>query len=121
MANLVLALHAAPAANAPAQYRSLLAYHYAQAALVSGHRVSMIFFYGAAISHAAPPTSPAAATIIEQWQRLAQQHHIPLVVCQTLAESMYQLDIDHLPDAFTAGGLTEFAQAVARADHLIQF
>lgn len=121
MATLVLALHAAPAADAPAHYRSLLAYHYAQAALVSGHRIEMIFFYGEAVLHAAAPESPEAATLIEQWQHLAQQHQIPLVVCPTYAETHYQLDTEQLPPPFTAGGLTEFSQAVARVDRVIQF
>lgn len=117
MARLVLVLHAAPAALAPAHNRSLLALKYAQAALVSGHQIDMIFFYGDAVLHARKPT---AAAVVSDWQQLASAHGIPLVICNTVAEQRFSLDTDQLLVPFQNGGLTEFAMAAAAADHVVQ-
>ena len=117
MARIVLALHAAPAATAPAHNRSLLAYNYAQAALVSGHQIDMIFFYADAVLHA---KSPLEHAIVEQWTSLAQAHDIPLVVCNTVAEQQFDLAADMLVEPFQNGGLTEFAMAAAAADQVVQ-
>lgn len=117
MARIVLALHAAPAATGPAQNRSLLAYKYAQAALVSGHQIDMIFFYADAVLHAKYPCEHA---IVEQWVSLAQAHAIPMVVCNTVAEQQFNLTASTLLTPFQNGGLTEFAMAAAAADHVVQ-
>jgi len=118
VARLVLALHADPSASAPAQHRSLLAYHYAQAALVSGHQIDMVFFYSAGVLHA---HSAQSAEVITLWQQLAEQHAIPLVICNTVAENDYNLASSALRVPFQAGGLTEFSMAAAAADHVVQF
>lgn len=122
MARIVIALHAAPAADTPAQYRSLLAYQYAQAALVSGHQIDMVFFYSDAVLHAAnADTSIEAQQVVAQWQQLATQHNVPLVICNTVAEVDHQMTTDNLVSPFQNGGLTEFSMAAAAADHVIQF
>ncbi|CUA82708.1 DsrE family protein [Pseudidiomarina woesei] len=117
MARLVLALHAAPAAPAPAQNRSLLAFKYAQAALVSGHQIDMIFFYADAVLHASTSTQ---TELINNWLQLSQQHNIPLVICNTVAEQRYSMTTDTLVPPFQNGGLTEFAMAAAAADRVVQ-
>lgn len=118
MARIVLALHAAPAADVPAHNRSLLAYHYAQAALVSGHHIDMVFFYSAAVLHAQQPAESDAVTL---WQTFAHEHNIPLVICNTVAETTYNMGVDELVAPFQNGGLSEFSMAAAAADHVIQF
>ncbi|WP_404407780.1 DsrE family protein [Pseudidiomarina marina] len=122
MARIVIALHAAPAADTPAQHRSLLAYQYAQAALVSGHQIDMVFFYSDAVLHAAKrQNSGAAHQAVSQWQLLASQHNVPLVICNTVAEVDHQMTTEDLVSPFQNGGLTEFSMAAAAADHVIQF
>ncbi|WP_164876782.1 DsrE family protein [Pseudidiomarina gelatinasegens] len=118
MARIVIALHAAPAASVPAQSRSLLAYHYAQAALVSGHHIDMVFFYSAAVMHA---QQPAETETVALWQALAHEHNIPLVICNTVAETTYNMNVDELVAPFQNGGLSEFSMAAAATDHVIQF
>lgn len=122
MARIVIALHAAPAADIPAHYRSLLAYQYAQAALVSGHQIDMVFFYSDAVLHAAKQeNSKLAQQAIANWQTLSTENHIPLVICNTVAEVDHQMDTENLIVPFENGGLSEFAMAAAAADHVIQF
>lgn len=117
MARLVLALHAAPTAPAPAQNRSLLAFKYAQAALVSGHQIDMIFFYADAVLHAQPDIQ---SPLVNGWVQLAQQHDIPLVICNTVAEQQFSMATEALVAPFQNGGLTEFAMAAAAADRVVQ-
>ena len=117
MARLVLVLHAAPAAPAPAQNRSLLAFKYAQAALVSGHQIDMVFFYADAVLHAFTSNETA---LVDDWVQLSQQHDIPLVICNTVAEQRYSMATDALIPPFQNGGLTEFAMAAAAADRVVQ-
>lgn len=116
MAQFVLALHTSPNAAQPAHYRSLLALRFAQAAVTAGHRISQVFFYQSAVLHG---HAAAAQDIATQWQAFAQQHHIPLVLCHTVAATEYQLE--QLAEGYSNGGLTEFATAVAAADKVVQF
>lgn len=122
MARIVIALHAAPTAENPAHYRSLLAYQYAQAALVSGHQIDMVFFYSDAVLHAAKhQNSTLAQQTISNWQTLSTEKNIPLVICNTVAEVEHHMDTENLIAPFKNGGLSEFAMAAAAADQVIQF
>lgn len=106
--------------SAPAETRSLLAYHYAQAALTLGHHISQVFFYQAGVLHGqANVADPHEVT--RAWQALAQQHGFELVLCATVVEQDYQLSPTALNPSYTLGGLTEFSSAAAKADKVMQF
>ncbi|HET8817741.1 MAG TPA: DsrE family protein [Pseudidiomarina sp.] len=122
MATLVLALHQALDDNAPHQRSSLLAYHYAQAALHSGHQILQVFFYHHAVSIAqADSSAPLVCQAQQSWLQLAEQHQFDLVYCATIAERDLGLGQEHMVSGFTGAGVTEFAQAAARADRVMQF
>jgi tRNA 2-thiouridine synthesizing protein D len=113
--DIVLSVH-----SAPDEPRSLLAFHYAQAALMLGHRIQHVFFYEAGVLHGqqqGSQVSPVAA----EWLKLATQHSIPLVLCATVVEQDYQLSEAELHDGFALGGLTEFSMAAAKAERVMQF
>lgn len=118
MAKLVIALHSHPSDSPNHTTRSLLAFQYAQAAVACGHHISLVFCYQQAV-RLADPNQPHPHAL--QWQQWATEQAIPLVVCSTVAEQDFTLLTDKLLPGFSAGGLTEFAQAVAEADQLVQF
>ncbi|WP_034728116.1 DsrE family protein [Pseudidiomarina sediminum] len=115
MTTLVLSVH-----SAPAETRSLLAYHYAQAALTLGHSISQVFFYQAGVLHGQRTVADPHG-VTQAWQQLATQHGFELVLCATVVEQDYQLSPDALAAHYTLGGLTEFSSAAARADKIMQF
>ncbi len=118
MAKLVIALHSHPSDSSDHNTRSLLAFQYAQAAVACGHQISMVFCYQQA-ARLADPNHPHPHA--QQWQQWATEQTIPLVVCSTVAEQDFGLASEQLHAGYSGGGLTEFAQAVAEADHLVQF
>ncbi|WP_127348037.1 DsrE/DsrF/TusD sulfur relay family protein [Pseudidiomarina mangrovi] len=118
MAKLVIALHSHPSDSPDHDTRSLLAFHFAQAAVACGHSISMVFCYQQAVKLADPRQLHAHA---ERWPQWAAAQAIPLLVCSTVAENDYGLSAEQLRPGYAAGGLTEFAQAVAEADQLVQF
>lgn len=118
MAQLVIALHSHPSDSSDHEIRSLLAFQYAQAAVACGHRITMLFCYQQAV-RLADPNHPHPHAL--RWQQWAIEHRIPLVVCSSVAENEFALAVDQLQAGFAAGGLTEFAAAVAAADRLVQF
>ena len=118
MAQLVIALHCHPSDSSDHEIRSLLAFQYAQAAVACGHQINMLFYYQQAV-RLADPNHPHPHAL--RWQQWAIEQRIPLVVCSSVAENEFALAVDQLQTGFAAGGLTEFAAAVAAADKLVQF
>ncbi|RUO41048.1 sulfurtransferase TusD [Pseudidiomarina aestuarii] len=122
MAALVLALHQSLDEGVPLQQSSLLAYHYAQAALLSGHQILQVFFYQDAVQLARCDLhDPLLKTTQQLWQQLAQQHDFDLVYCATIAEREFGLQREDIAVGFIGAGVTEFAQAAARANRVLQF
>lgn len=115
MTDIVLSVH-----SAPDEPRSLLAFHYAQAALALGHQIKQVFFYEAGVLHG-QQTHTQLSKVAADWLNLAQQHNIPLVLCATVVEQDYQLEESDLHSGFAMGGLTEFSMAAAQAERVMQF
>ena len=115
MTDIVLSVH-----SAPDEPRSLLAFHYAQAALALGHRIQQVFFYEAGVLHGRL-ADQQLAPIAAEWQMLAKQHDLSLVLCATVVEQDYQLSESELHQDFALGGLTEFSMAAAQAERVMQF
>ncbi|KFZ31888.1 hypothetical protein IDSA_04200 [Pseudidiomarina salinarum] len=118
MARLVLALHSFDDSASSPSYRSLLAYHYAQAAVASGHQIDMVFFYQSGVRFGG---ADEKHPLTDKWLELSAHHNIPLVLCATVAETEYSIGEETLRPGFHNGGLTEFAQATALADQVVQF
>lgn len=116
MTDLVLSVHVAP--DHP---RSLLAFKYAQAALISGHHIRQIFFYQDGILHARVNDNGQLHPTALQWLDLARQYQLALVVCSTVVEQDFALSADQLHPEYSLGGLTEFSSAVAQCERLVQF
>ncbi|MDN7137868.1 DsrE family protein [Pseudidiomarina sp. 1ASP75-14] len=122
MTDIVISVHAAPITTvATTSARSLLAFHYAQAALALGHRIHHVFFYQAGVLHAQLQEDGTLTPVAADWVRLSQQHGFPLVVCSTMVENDYQLQPEQLHQAYELGGLTEFSMATAKAERVVQF
>lgn len=118
MARLVLALHSFDDSASSSSNRSLLAYHYAQAAVSGGHQIDMVFFYQSGVRFGALDEKHP---LTDKWLELSANYTIPLVLCATVAETEYNIDAARLRTGFYHGGLTEFAQAAALADQVVQF
>lgn len=118
MARLVLALHSFDDSASSPSNRSLLAYHYAQAAVASGHQIEMVFFYQSGVRFGAVGEDHP---LTDMWLELSATYNIPLVICATVAETEYSIGEATLRSGFHNGGLTEFAQATALADQVVQF
>lgn len=122
MAALVLTLNQSLDESVPLQQSSLLAYHYAQAALLSGHQILQVFFYQDAVQLAqSEPHDSSMQTTQNLWRQLAQQYDFDLVYCATIAEREFGFSEADMAAGFIGAGVTEFAQAAARANRVLQF
>lgn len=115
MTDIVLSVH-----SAPDEPRSLLAFHYAQAALALGHSIQQVFFYEAGVLHGRL-TAQQLSPLANKWLQLAKQHGLTLVLCATVVEQDYQLSETDVHHDFALGGLTEFSMAVAKTERVMQF
>ncbi|MCK3654931.1 tRNA 2-thiouridine(34) synthase TusD [Pasteurellaceae bacterium Macca] len=97
-----------------------LAYQTAQALLEAGHQLRQIFFFQEGVSNAQKQVDPASDEfhLLQHWQALAQQHHIPLHLCISAAQRRGVVE-ENLAEGFTLAGLGEFSQAVLTADRLL--
>lgn len=106
-----------------------LAYQFAQALLAKGHQLQQIFFFQAGVTHGNACVSPAndEFNLQRAWQRLAQQHNIPLHLCIAAAQRRGIVDkstaldgqAHNLAEHFILAGLGEFSKALLEADRVI--
>ncbi|ASF46441.1 sulfurtransferase complex subunit TusD [Methylovulum psychrotolerans] len=101
------------------------------AALAQGHQIRQVFFYHDGIYHAlkyaTPPDDEPAQTL--QWQALAREHQIDLVVCISAAQRRGLLCADEawrqgkqdddVAEGFRIGGLGQLLAATLEADRFI--
>lgn len=118
---------------APHQENAWHALHFCRAALVLGHEVPRVFFYGDGATHGnlllLPPQDEAHVT--RDWQRLAAEHGIELVVCIAAALKRGVLDADtarreektvaNLAPGFLISGLGQLAEVMIDADRVVSF
>lgn len=112
---------------------SYSAYRFCKALLEQGHHLHRVFFYHDGIYNATRLATPPhdEQDIYQEWQNLAKEHNIELIVCIAAAlrrglldkeESIrYQKDTHNLADGFTLGGLGQLIEAAASSDRLITF
>ena len=109
------------------------AYHFACAALASGHEVIRVFFYHDAVHNgsrlAAPPQDEQSIGAL--WATLAAEHRLDLVVCVAAAQrrgildaeqsARLEKDADNLAAGFRIGGLGQLIETGVQADRMVVF
>ncbi|MBV1789912.1 sulfurtransferase complex subunit TusD [Marinobacterium sp. D7] len=109
------------------------ALRFARAVLAAGHSIHRIFFYrdGVHNGSALTCTPQDEFNIPQQWQELAQQHKLDLVVCIAAAvrrgvineqEAVrYKQDQWNLRDSFELSGLGQLVEACIQSDRVVTF
>ncbi len=124
-----LVVHAAPYQSAAAG----TALRFARAALAAGHSIHRIFFYRDGVHNASALAAPPRdeQNIPAQWQQLAQEHHLDMVVCIAAAvrrgvldageAKRYEKASHNLADGFELSGLGQLIEASLQSDRVITF
>ena len=121
--------------NAPPYQRQgcASALAFARAAIARGHVVSRVFFYNDGVNIATRLATPPRdeVDLCAQWQALALDHELDLVICVAAAErrgivdttqqQRHGLDGDNLARGFRIAGLGQLLEAVLDADRLVVF
>ena len=109
------------------------AYRFALALLENGHTLHRVFFYQDGVHTASALSTPPQDEIhfTQNWQALAQQHKIDLVVCIAAAlkrgllnqqeASRYDKTTFNLAEGFEISGLGQLVDAAVMSDRLITF
>ena len=109
------------------------AYRFALALLENGHTLHRVFFYQDGVHTASALSTPPQDEIhfTQNWQALAQQHKIDLVVCIAAAlkrgllnqqeASRYDKPVFNLAKGFEISGLGQLVDAAVMSDRLITF
>ncbi len=109
------------------------ALRFANAAIDAGHSIFRVFFYHDAVNVGNQLiTAPQdEANIPEQWQRLAKNHQIDMVVCVASALKRGVLDLTeaerydkpaaNLADHFEISGLGQLVEASLQSDRVVTF
>ena len=109
------------------------AYHFAKAALASGHDIFRVFFYHDGVNNgtrlAAPPSDDRNVT--RRWSMLAEEHGVDLVVCVAAAQRRGIVDADqarrlhkdshNLAPGFRISGLGQLIETGLESDRVIVF
>jgi len=98
------------------------AYLFAKAALERGHEIHRIFFYHDGVNNSTRLTEPPQddRNIVSRWTKLANDHHIDLVVCVAAALRRGIRD-EILADGFRISGLGQLIESGIQADRLVVF
>jgi len=109
------------------------AYRFALALLENDHTLYRVFFYQDGVHTASSLSTPPQDEIryTQNWQTLAQQHKIDLVVCIAAAlkrgllnqqeASRYDKPAFNLAEGFEISGLGQLVDAAVMSDRLITF
>lgn len=109
------------------------ALHFARATLERGHQINRVFFYHDGVYNGSSLISPPQdeANVPAEWQALAQQHNLELVVCIAAAvrrgllneqeARRYSKTSHNLAEGFTLSGLGQLIDAGLTSDKLITF
>ncbi len=112
---------------------SATACRYARAAIEKGHQISRVFFYGEGVYNATRLAAPPQDEydLCQQWQQLAEDQKIDMVVCIAAAlkrgvidsheARRFEKDTDNLAAGFTLSGLGQLVDAAIESDRLITF
>ncbi|GGB92830.1 sulfurtransferase TusD [Marinobacterium zhoushanense] len=124
-----IVVQASPVQNQGAE----TALRFARAVLAAGHSIHRIFFYrdGVQNGSALSCTPQDELNIPQQWQALAKQHQLDLVVCIAAAvrrgvineqeATRYKREQWNLNDAFELSGLGQLVEACIQSDRVVTF
>ena len=124
-----LAIYAAPYTS----QTSATALKFAQTLLADGHILYRVFFYGDGVHNGSKLTTPPQDEInlFRDWQLLAEQHSLDLVVCIATAlrrgildqseAKRYEKEADNLGRSFELSGLGQLVDACVNSDRVITF
>ena len=109
------------------------ALRFAKAAVNAGHNIFRVFFYHDAVNAAKQLITPPQdeANIPQQWQQLARDNHIDMVVCIASAlrrgvldeteADRYEKPSSNLAQGFDISGLGQLVEASIQSDRLVTF
>lgn len=112
---------------------SLSAVNYCKAAIELGHAIERVFFYHNGVHHGSVLQTPAQDEINlhSEWNTLASDHNIDLVICIAAALKRGQLDANeanryekpqhNIEPPFELSGLGQLLDAQLNSDRLITF
>lgn len=98
------------------------AFRFAKAALEKGHEIYRVFFYYDGVLNATRHSEPPSddRNVIKNWQKLAEDHKVDLVVC-VAAGLRRGIVEDSLAPGFRISGLGQLIEAGIQADRLVTF
>lgn len=98
------------------------AYHFCRAALAAGHEIDRVVFYHDGVNNATRFTAPPQddRDVVGHWTRLAQEHHVDLVVCVGAAMRRGVVP-DVLAKGFRISGPGQLVETAIRADRMVVF
>jgi len=109
------------------------ALRFARAVLAAGHHIHRVFFYrdGVHNGSALSCTPQDESNIPQQWQALAKEHNLDLVVCIAAGvrrgvvneqeARRYKREQWNLRDAFELSGLGQLVEACIQSDRVVTF
>jgi tRNA 2-thiouridine synthesizing protein D len=98
------------------------AYQFAKAVLAQGHDVFRVFFYYDGVNNATKNSEPPTddRNVIKNWQKLAEDHKLDLVVCVAAGLRRGIVDATLAP-GFRISGLGQLIEAGIQADRMVVF
>ncbi|PSL09983.1 tRNA 2-thiouridine synthesizing protein D [Marinobacterium halophilum] len=124
-----LVVHTAPYQSPTAA----TALRFARAVIAGGHQIHRVFFYRDGVYNANALASPPRDEqhIPQQWQQLAEEHQLDMVVCIAAAvrrgilnadeAKRYEKDGYNLAEGFELSGLGQLVEASLKSDRVITF
>lgn len=112
---------------------SISALRFAKAAVEAGHTLHRVFFYhdGVTNGNSLITTPQDETNIPEQWQTLADNHKVELILCISSAlkrgvldkteANRYSKSADNVQSQFEISGLGQLVDAAITSDRLITF
>lgn len=98
------------------------AYQFAKAAIEKGHEIFRVFFYYDGVLNATRFSEPQSddRNVVKNWQKLAEDHKVDLVVCVAAGLRRGITDASLAP-GFRISGLGQVIEAGIQADRMIAF
>ena len=124
-----IVVHSAPYQSGSAA----TALRFTRAALDAGHRIHRVFFYREGVHNASALASPPRdeRSLPAEWQAVAQEHDLDLVVCIAAAvrrgvlnqeeARRYEKPAANLAEGFELSGLGQLVEASIQSDRVVTF
>ena len=98
------------------------AYQFTKAALEMGHEIFRVFFYYDGVNNATSLGQPPSddRNVTRNWQKLAEDHKVDLVVC-VAAALRRGIVASNLAPGFRISGLGQLIEAGIQADRVVAF